>query len=266
MTGEQTPTLLEEHPAPHPPDVESFFDAEARHYEAAYDHALLGYAPRVRMKAFLDRLGDGPGDVLDVGMGPGHLCHALAARGWTVTGVDASGGMVALARTRLRDSPVMLLQARVEKLPFRDHSFDAVAAAGVLEYADDVRAAVNEISRVLRPGGAALLSLPNATSLYELRRHLTRPALRLVKRALGSVRPGPHRRRFPPRPARFEQLLLDAGLEVTSREYAGFLVGATPLELLLPRTTVRLARRLEHGSKRSGPVLACQVLFEAHKR
>lgn len=268
MTRELTPDSEQHAPVGTAIDVGSFFDAEARHYEAAYDDGgLLGYTPRVRMEAVLLLLGDGPGDVLDVGMGPGRLCHVLAARGWTVTGVDASEEMVALARTRLGGSPVTLLQARVEKLPIPDGSFDAVVATGVLEYVDDLRAAATELSRVLRPGGVALLSVPNAYSLYEIWRHLTfRPALRLAKRVLRSTRPAPRRRKLPPRPARFEQLLLEAGLAVASRRYASFLVAPTPLDLLLPRTTLRLARRLERGSRRCGVVCASQVIFEARKR
>ena len=66
-------------------------------------------------------------------------------------GVDASAEMVALARERLPDARDRLAQGSVEELPFEDASFDAVAATGVLEYADVPRA-LGELARVLRPG------------------------------------------------------------------------------------------------------------------
>ena len=70
-------------------DVGAFFDAEAGRYDDAYDDpGRGGQILRARLVDAVALLGDGPGDVLDVGMGAGRLCAELVGRDWTVWGVD----------------------------------------------------------------------------------------------------------------------------------------------------------------------------------
>ena len=116
-----------------------------------------------------------------------------------------------------------LLRAEIEALPFAPDSFDAVAATGVLEYADITRA-VSELARVLRPGGIAVLSYPNPTAIYGVwKTQVWYRATRFVKRVL--QRPHPDLPRGAGRipPERFEQLLRGAGLESEAREYSSYL-------------------------------------------
>src|SRR5690242_2504292 len=137
---------------------------------------------RTRMAAVLRRSGDGPGAALDAGMGPGRQWVALAARGWTVSGVDASEEMVDAARARLPEAHDRLLVAPIEALPFADDSFDLVTATGVLEYAA-VPAALAEIARVLRPGGRAVVSYPNPRAVFGMwKTRAWYPAVRAGKR------------------------------------------------------------------------------------
>src|SRR5438093_9682034 len=97
-----------------PPSAPAFFDDRAGWYDGAYDRENAdGYALRSRMQAVLRLLGDGPGAILDAGMGPGRLCAELQARGWTVSGIDASREMVAAARARLPDAAERLLEAEI---------------------------------------------------------------------------------------------------------------------------------------------------------
>ena len=84
---------------------EVLFDAEAARYDAAYDASgAPGRALRDRLATVLELAGDGPGDVLDAGMGPGRLLAALERRSWRVSGVDVSAEMLALARARLPEA------------------------------------------------------------------------------------------------------------------------------------------------------------------
>lgn len=115
----------------------------------------------VRRRAFVrEKLAPDSGDaVLSVGAGPGfeplELARAVGTDG-RVLGVDASPSMLAVARERCTDRPQVALQAgEATALPIGDASFDKATAVQVLEYVDDVDAAVDELHRVLAPGGRA---------------------------------------------------------------------------------------------------------------
>lgn len=98
------------------------------------------------------------GRVLDVGVGTGrNLPHFPASV--TVTGVDVSPGMLAVARQRAADlgRAVDLREADAARLPFADGSFDTVVCALSLCAIADPRTAVTEMWRVLTPGGRLLL-------------------------------------------------------------------------------------------------------------
>ena len=247
--------------------VAEHFDAEAARYDAAYDDpGPEGYALRERLDCAVRILGDGPGDVLDAGMGPGRLCVELRRRGWTVAGVDASPAMVALARRRLAGGGDLRV-ARLEALPFADGSFDAVAALGVLEYVDDLAAVLAELARVLRPRGRAVLALPNPRSLYgRWRRHVVYPGVRLAKQVVRTPRPSPRSKPPPVGADRLCGLLGDAGLALESARYVACLVVPTPLDLAFPRASVALAQRLApHGGERRRRLLATQVVYAARR-
>lgn len=109
------------------------------------------------MLELLARALPAPARVLDVGAGAGTLARALAARGHTVTGLEASERFIAHAR-RLGGASYVLGDATA--LPFADGAFDAVVAGEVLEHLEDDRSAVRELFRVLAPGGVALVSVP----------------------------------------------------------------------------------------------------------
>jgi SAM-dependent methyltransferase len=106
-----------------------------------------------------------PGEsLLDVGSGPGLFAidaAASVAPGGRVAGVDVSPDMVATAETVRAESPhanlIVFHEAHAGSLPFDDASFDAAVSIQVLEYVEDVDAALAEIHRVLRPGGRCLI-------------------------------------------------------------------------------------------------------------
>lgn len=101
--------------------------------------------------------------LLDVGCGTGHHMQRLAQRGYVVAGVDASEGMLAHARTN--NPGARIEKADVDALPFPSADFDFVLCIEVLRYLPDPAAAINEIGRVLKPGGIALVT---ATPLLNL--------------------------------------------------------------------------------------------------
>jgi SAM-dependent methyltransferase len=95
--------------------------------------------------------------VLDAGCGPGAHAAALLERGATVTGVDSSSAMVAMASRRLPDAH--FLQADLSMpLPFGTASFEVVLASLVMHYLRDWGPTLHELHRVLAPGGRLVIS------------------------------------------------------------------------------------------------------------
>jgi len=100
--------------------------------------------------------------VLEVGSGPGHLATRLAGEyRLDVTGVDLDPAMVELARKNAANSPNAVGTAFVvgdaAALPFPDASFDLVVSTLSMHHWANVTAGLEEIRRVLRPGGRALI-------------------------------------------------------------------------------------------------------------
>ena len=151
--------------------------------------------------------------VLDVGTGTGLIPFALATSNdppASILGIDISAGMIDTARRRLRDElhdepRVRFERMDAEQLDLPDGSFDVVFSGFALTHVPRPELALNEIFRVLRPGGRlgiALGSRPPAASAAQLRhafsevrrriqqlrgRRLTADLLdRIVERRLGA--------------------------------------------------------------------------------
>ena len=90
--------------------------------------------------------------VLDVGTGTGRAAIALARRGATVTGIDASAEMLAVARRRATEAgaTVTFLQGDAHGLSVPDRAFDAVICLRVLMHTPDWRRSLGELCRVAR--------------------------------------------------------------------------------------------------------------------
>ena len=96
--------------------------------------------------------------VLDLGCGEGQVARELhAARGCAVVGVDPAIAQVSVARGR-GGGPVYL-QGAADRVPLAGERFDQVVACLVFEHIAEIDAALDEVRRVLRPGGRFLLLL-----------------------------------------------------------------------------------------------------------
>jgi SAM-dependent methyltransferase len=88
--------------------------------------------------------------LLDVGCGSGYALQVAAKRGATVSGFDASEGLLRVARFRLPEADFD--QGDLESLPYADRTFDAVTAFNSVQYASDPVAGLREIRRVASTG------------------------------------------------------------------------------------------------------------------
>lgn len=124
-----------------------------------FDPDFVGPRHRLRESLLLRLfLAARPGHaVLNVGAGQGTFSQLLEQRGFEVTSVDPLPAAVELLRARVR-GPV--LTGTAESLPFDDASFDAAVLGEVLEHVEDDLAGLREVARVVRPGGAAAISVP----------------------------------------------------------------------------------------------------------
>jgi SAM-dependent methyltransferase len=90
--------------------------------------------------------------VLEIGCGTGCDLLQFAKHGAIATGVDITPEHLELARQRVGDLATVM-EADARNLPFPDACFDYVYSYGVLHHSDEPRKIVEEIFRVLRPGG-----------------------------------------------------------------------------------------------------------------
>jgi 2-polyprenyl-6-hydroxyphenyl methylase/3-demethylubiquinone-9 3-methyltransferase len=160
-----------------PPDdgANTWRAATAEEFARYYQDEGGGGAARARaaqvyahVNAVLGRSG-GAGAALrvaDIGCGDGTGCRLWAERGHQAHGVDRNRALVSLARKRASRAglDIPFEMADPAALPWPARSMDVCIAHGLPEQADDVRAALRELVRVLKPGGVLYLSTTGALS------------------------------------------------------------------------------------------------------
>ena len=101
-----------------------------------------------------------PKNALDVGCGEGRFCRMLKLHGINIVGIDPTFALIAAARARDRNGGY--LGAAAEHLPFRNEAFDLVISYLSLVDVGGIEAAIPEMARVLKPGGALLIANLNS--------------------------------------------------------------------------------------------------------
>lgn len=103
--------------------------------------------------------------ILDVGCGGGLISEALAKRGATVTGVDASAMSIEVARRHAQQSGLSVdyRHCLAGQLLAEDERFDVVINAEVVEHVPDQAALINECARLVKPSGTLVLATLNRT-------------------------------------------------------------------------------------------------------
>lgn len=107
----------------------------------------------------------GPGKLLDIGCATGIFMNAMRARGWQVAGVEINEYAADYARKTLN---LDVFTGTLEEAQYPDQSIDLACLWGVFEHVIDPRATLQEIRRVLKPGGLVAIAVPNPASLEAL--------------------------------------------------------------------------------------------------
>ena len=104
--------------------------------------------------------------VLDLGCGQGFNAQELVRHGARLTAIDLTRKGIELAtqRFRLRDLSGDFVLADSQHLPFKDGAFGFIHSSGVLHHIPNIESAVQEVHRVLRPGGKASIMVYNKSS------------------------------------------------------------------------------------------------------
>ncbi len=243
---------------------------------ALFDSLALEYA-RTRERQFsfvaqkalvIDMLNGVRGRILEIGCGPAVMTPDLLAMGLEVHGVDISPEMVRRARQRMAGHPLenrcRFALGDFERLRYPDAFFDAVLAMGVLEYMNPYAAALRCMARVLKPGGTAVLTLPNRASAYHVVRsgyNSLRDLVRIIRRRSSPSDPLPNRCL----PWALDRELSRVGLEAAESAACNFVF--FPLKELHPALSDSLNRALHPLARRGlARLLGAQYVVKVRRR
>jgi demethylmenaquinone methyltransferase/2-methoxy-6-polyprenyl-1,4-benzoquinol methylase len=139
--------------------AQDLFRPLPRHYDGLEEVLSLGQNRRWRREMIAHAVERDPKEVLDVATGTAgvalELCRRTSA---SVTGIDITEAMLRRGHERVAQADatqrVSLVVGQAERLPFPDHSFDALTFTYLLRYVADPAATLRELARVLKPGGS----------------------------------------------------------------------------------------------------------------
>lgn len=148
--------------------MDSALNAAPRDLEKAALRGEPSYVWRAGQERRLARILQAAGErvrgrILENGCGVGMYVEHLAPHGGQVIGLEYELDRARQARAR----STQILNAAGELLPFPQASFDLILSHEVLEHVQDDRLAVEEMVRVLRPGGRAVIFAPNRGYPFE---------------------------------------------------------------------------------------------------
>lgn len=106
----------------------------------------------------------GKGKLLEIGFGNASFLQLAQANGWEVYGTEMSNSLAVYAQEQLKLPNIQL--GSIEEIGYPDNFFDVVSGFNFIEHVPDPRKTLEEIWRILRPGGIAALMCPNISGIY----------------------------------------------------------------------------------------------------
>jgi len=141
-----------------------YFNKISGRYDDWYRTKTGRYVDRTEKWLVFSMLRTKSGRALDLGCGTGNYTLELKRRGFDVIGLDASDGMLRIARSK----GLNCIKGDAYALPFPDESFDLVLSVTMFEFIHEPEKVVREIHRVLRPDGEVLIGTMNGRSTWFL--------------------------------------------------------------------------------------------------
>ena len=146
-------------------------DYGSYHWSATQEQGIKGYDPRLharyRIAANLihEHLGEMKGIGLDIGCGDGVMIQELMKRGHPVIGLDTEEQGILMANKNTGKQNIL---ASAYQLPVNDNTCDFVVSIEVIEHLSLVKQYANEIARVLKPNGIAVITTPHCLQSGDL--------------------------------------------------------------------------------------------------
>lgn len=122
--------------------------------------SLYGEYETIQSIIAYEWLPDNLNDVLEIGCSRGYFTQKLLNKARRAYGVDVNAELVQSAKRHYPVVDFRTLDAN-DPLPFEDGMFDAVVMLEVYEHVDSRKKLIDEVARVLKPGGILILSTPN---------------------------------------------------------------------------------------------------------
>jgi len=180
-------------------------DYTSKWYEQRYSNSGFLYHSRIvtnMLEGVKFRDGRISDKILDVGCGTGFVSQLYP--NFDITGLDISDGM-------LERNPYTWIKASAESIPFPNNHFDFVVCRSLLHHLDDPAMGLEEMFRVLKPGGTWVCWDPNHNIVYETIRHIFQRTDRFshLHKSFNDNQ--------------LFDMIEESGLEITEKKYIGYL-------------------------------------------
>lgn len=144
------------------PKIKQYYDTYGKRYD---DERIIGYYSFINDIEVdtISEYAEGK-KVLEIGCGTGIILKRIAKIAKEAWGVDLSSGMLKKAK----EKDLNVKQANATQLPFKDSEFDVVYSVKVLAHIPDIEKVIEEVHRVLKKDGMAVLEFYNPKSFKKL--------------------------------------------------------------------------------------------------
>lgn len=198
------------------------------------------------------------GKALDLGCGSGDLVPFYVNKWVSYTGVDLSHNMIERAHVNyaslIQDNTAVFQMADCEALPFVAGAFDMISAVALIEYLPDPTKAFDEIARVMKTGGYALVTVPHRKCINSKVRAFLKPLrdlffplyLKLQKAPLAAMKSVTH---FSYDQIEADFFMNSRGFVKIADRYTNFHIVLHPLDHLIPKVYMRISEQIDRGKR-----------------